>query len=51
MQRRRFCFLPQNSLCEGASVVVKQHTAELLKAGYESFDGRITGIASSPSVG
>ncbi len=51
MQRRRFCFLLQISLCEGPSVVVEQQKAELLKPGCEGFDGRITGIASKPSAG
>lgn len=51
MQRRRFCSLLQNSLCEGPSVVIEQQPAVMLKAGCESFDGRMTCLASSPSAG
>ena len=50
-QRGRFCFLLQTSLCGGPSVVIEQQAAELLKAGCESFAGRMTCMASSPSVG
>jgi hypothetical protein len=49
--RGKFCFLLQTSLCGGPSVVIEQQSAELLKAGCESFAGRMKGVASSPSVG
>jgi len=51
MQRSRFCFLLQVSLCEGPSVVIEQQPAAMLKAGCEGFDDRMTCLASSPSVG
>jgi hypothetical protein len=51
MQRRRFCFLLQNSLCKELSVVIDHQTAELLKAGCESFAGQMKGVASSPRAG